>query len=239
MDKPAEPTQANRLIDKALSQPSTKSKQQTQRQKLPDKLLENLWLKMTEMYGHRWTANFGVSVNQDHVWATVLSGLNPLQIANGLSRLTELAPEWPPSAPAFRAMCLEVPGLPSAAEAWIQALRGSYTHEVVKVAAQKTGTFDLQRSRPSDRTLQKQFEYHYAIILRRFQNGEALDGEVTAGIGHDSQKTDAQRAHEYAEQQLRDRIAQQSIPTDPSAARAALLASLGINRNAAVAVAQE
>lgn len=233
MDKLKEPTAANRLIDKALAQPSTESATPSGNAE-PAKLrldhLETIWLKMAEMFGHRWTGSFGESADPDHAWARVLAGLSGRQIANGLMLLSHSAEAWPPSAPAFRAMCLEVPGLPSGAEAWMQALRGSYTHEVVRVAAKLTGTYTLARSRPSDRAVQKQFEYHYAIVMRRFQNGEPLGGAVARAVGHDSQKSEAQLADEYADQLVRQRIEAQGVPQDPQAARVAMLARLGIKR---------
>jgi hypothetical protein len=36
--------------------------------KLRQGLLDSLWLKMTELYGHRWTGSFGVLADQSHGW---------------------------------------------------------------------------------------------------------------------------------------------------------------------------
>ncbi|MDI4212257.1 hypothetical protein QK421_32335, partial [Pseudomonas aeruginosa] len=49
------PQSAASHIDRALAQPSTASTQSSPPTRLPDRLLERLWVKMTEMYGHRWT----------------------------------------------------------------------------------------------------------------------------------------------------------------------------------------
>lgn len=163
------------------------------------------------------------------VWLFVTERLSEAQIDTGLQRLVAEA-KYPVSPAEFVAMSLVCDGVPSLAEAWMQALRGSYTHEVVRVAAKLTGTYTLARSRPSDRVVQKQFEYHYAIVMRRFQNGEPLGGAVARAVGHDSQKSEAQLADEYADQLVRKRIEAQGVPQDPQAARVAMLARLGIKR---------
>ena len=124
--KPPSPQQGSALAKKALAQPSTASNGTSptdKQQKLAQTLLDKLWLKMTEMYGTRWTASVGDCPDQDHAWSTVLGGLNGREIANGLNVLVERGLEWPPSAPEFRRMCLHIPGLPSALEAWAQALK--------------------------------------------------------------------------------------------------------------------
>lgn len=235
-DQPKDPQHVSNVIPIARDQLSTgsgKPSPNARPEKLRQPLLDKLWTKMTEMYGHRWTGSVGVSADQDHAWASVLGGLNGQQIANGLGVLVERARTdegWPPSAPEFRAMCLHVPGLPSAVAAWHQALEARYTHDAVKVAAKLTGVFDLQSARLNDRGLQQIFDRNYRIVCQRAQNGQPLESEVHIGIGHDSQKTEAERAQEYAEQQLHKRIEEQGIPTAGAQARALLLARMGIDR---------
>ncbi|WP_445677657.1 hypothetical protein [Pseudomonas putida] len=190
---------------------------------------------MTQTYGNKWTSSFGEVPKADHAWAKILGGLSGQQIANGLHRLIELGqndPEvakWPPSAPDFRAMCLHVQGLPTVDQAWTEALMGKYSHEAVKVAAEATGTFDLRSAKHSDKALRQRFERNYAIVQRRAQNAQPLDGKIVQGIEHDSgMKAQLARSH----QEARDLVTAQNIPTDGKAARALLLAKLGIRRNA-------
>lgn len=186
---------------------------------------------MTELYGHRWTSSFGVSADPEHSWATVLAGLNKYQLANGLNALVARGAEfdWPPPAHVFRSLCLEVPGLPTVDRAWHEALLGKYSHEAVRVAAEATGTFDLRSAKSTDKALYQQFERNYAIVQRRAQNAQPLDGKIAHGIEHDSgMKAQLARSH----QEARDLVAAQNIPTDGKAARALLLAKLGIRRPA-------
>lgn len=83
--------------------------------------LRRLWARMASGYGHRWTSAFGVSPEHEDgrltlagdTWANTLAGLSEQQIAEGLRvcRLVGTDDDWPPSATAFRAMCLGVPSL--------------------------------------------------------------------------------------------------------------------------------
>lgn len=199
--------------------------------KLPLPMLEKLWLKMAEMYGHRWTSSFGELADPNHSWATVLAGLDRFQLAAGMSALVERGQEfdWPPPANVFRSLCLQMPGFPPEAQAWIEALAGKYSHEAVRVAAEQTGLFELRSAKHSDKSLRQRFERNYAIVQRRAQNAQPLDGQIHQGIEHDSgMKAQLARSH----QEARDLIAAQNIPTDPQAARALLLARVGLRRTA-------
>lgn len=193
-------------------------------------LLEKLWQTMVQTYGHRWTANFGPVPKPDHAWAKHLTGLNGKQIANGLAQLSSLENDgWPPSAPQFRSLCLHVPGFPPDDEAWEQALRGSYAHEAVRIAAKATGTWDLKHAKLTDKALHKVFSRNYAIVKARAAMGKPLADEIPKAIGHE-EKTPMQRQMAHSHREARDLIMAQGLPTDPKQARALLLAKMGLNR---------
>lgn len=226
------PPKAADLLGKALDPLSTKPESDSTPDKLPDRLLEKLWFKMIEMYGHRWVTNYGLEPQPDSVWGKVLGGLSGAQLAIGMGVLVEKGAEfdWPPPANVFRQLCLQVSGMPSTDEAWIQALKGVYTHPAVKIAAEATGTFDLRESKPTNKALYQQFERNYAIVMRRAQTGQPLEGRINAGISHDG-KTPRQMQLAQSHQEARDLLIAQNIPTDPKAARALLLARMGIRRS--------
>jgi len=230
------PNQINGILDRAHSQLQTGSEQPLPSEtpeKLSQGLLDSLWIKMSEMYGHRWTSNFGVSADPGHSWASVLKGLTGQQIANGLNTLVEKGDEfdWPPPANVFRAMCVQVPGLPSEAQAWDEARAGTYSHPAVRIAAEATSTFDLHTAKNSDKALRQRFERNYAIVMRRAQTGQPLEGRIAKGLSHDSMRPREQVQLEYSRQEA-DRIVDTlEIPKDPKAARAQLLATLGIRRD--------
>lgn len=203
---------------------------------LPQRLLDQLWVKMAEFYGHRWTSSFGVIADPEHTWAKVLAGVSGTQLANGLHALIERSAEfdWPPPANVFRAMCLEVPGLPTEAQAWDEALRGEYSHKAVQIAAEATSTFDLRTAKTGDKALRQRFERNYAIVMRRAQTGQPLEGRIAKGIGHDSSRPREQVQLEHSRNEV-DRIVDVlEIPKDPKACRAMLLAKMGIRRNSNV-----
>lgn len=229
------PHQANAMLDKAHSQFQTGCEQPlpSETERMPQPLLDKLWIKMSEMYGHRWTSNFGVSADMSHSWATVLKGITGKQIANGLNVLVEKGDEfdWPPPANVFRAMCLQVPGLPSEAQAWNEARSGKYSHKAVWIAAEATSTFYLHAGSSKDKALRQRFERNYAIVVRRAQTGQPLEGRIAHGIGHDSTRPREQVQLEHSRNEAEALVIAQGIPANPQSARAMLLAKLGIRRD--------
>ena len=152
------------------------------------------------------------------------------QIEFGIQKCRKLKKPFAPSVGEFIAMCTPGPedfGMPTAADAWIEALMGTYSHEGVRIAAHATGAFDLAHARQEDKGMRARFERNYEIVLRRAQAGQPLDGKILTGIGHDSQKSQLQRADELAEQQAQARIIQQGIPVDGASARELLMAKFG------------
>ncbi|WP_414917444.1 hypothetical protein [Pseudomonas sp. IT-P4] len=188
---------------------------------------------MAEFYGHRWTSSFGVIANPDHTWAKVLAGVSGTQLANGLTALIERSAEfdWPPPANVFLALCQQVKGLPSEAQAWDEARAGTYSHKAVRIAAEATSTFDLHTAEPGDKALRQRFERNYAIVMRRAQTGQPLEGRIAHGIGHDGMRPREQVQLEHYRKEV-DRIVDTlEIPKDPKACRAMLLAKLNIRRD--------
>lgn len=144
------------------------------------------------------------------VWLTGIKHLSDMQVDRGLQRMV-LDQDFPPSLKEFLRLCRKIDGLPSAEGAWYEALEQRYSHKVVKVAAELTGLFELRRAQYGDKRLRAEFEHNYAVVVRRLEAGEPLDGKVAKAIGHDSQKSELQRADELAEQQLLHRMQAQGL----------------------------
>jgi hypothetical protein len=156
------------------------------------------------------------------------------QIEFGVQKCRKMSKPFAPSVGEFIAMCTpsaEDFGLPTAADAWMEALIGTYSHDGVRIAANETGIFDLRSAKQDDKSMRARFDRAYAIVIRRAQEGQPLDGKILTGIGHDSQKTAFELANELADQQTQARILQQGIPADGKSARALLLAKFGKNKN--------
>lgn len=77
--------------------------------------VRTLWLRMAEIYGHRWTAAYGENPDNGagDTWAKGLAGVSPAQLAEGLKASIASADPWPPTLPDFRARCLGIPPLAS------------------------------------------------------------------------------------------------------------------------------
>ncbi|OOH81335.1 Replication protein P [Pseudomonas koreensis] len=153
-----------------------------------------------------------------------------LQIEFGIQKCRKLKKPFAPSVGEFIAMCVPSPedfGMPAPADAWLEALMGTYSHEAVKLAAEATGLFDLRAARQEDKGLRARFDRNYEVILRRAQANQPLDGKIAVGIGHDSQKSELERAEEFASQRQARLLATQEVPTTGAAARAQLLAKFG------------
>ena len=155
------------------------------------------------------------------------------QIEFGIQKCRKLKKPFAPSVGEFIAMCVPGPedfGMPSAAGAWMEALMETYSHDGVKIAAVATGLFDLRSAKQEDKGLRQRFDHNYAVVIRRAQEGQPLDGKILTGIGHDSQKTDFELANELADQKVQAKIIQQGIPADGKSARELLLAKMNIKR---------
>ena len=152
------------------------------------------------------------------------------QIRYGIEQCRKSGSPFAPSVGQFIGWCKPGPeafGLPASADAWVEALMGVYSHEGVKIAAIATGLFDLRCAKQEDKGLRERFDRNYAVVIRRAQEGQPLDGKILTGIGHDSQKTALELADELAEQQAQARIIKQGIPVDGASARELLMAKFG------------
>lgn len=111
------PTAAVTAAARALSKPP-QPKSAAPLSALPPQTMANmakLWRRMVEIYGHRWTAVHGLSVDADGssatTWAKGLSGITGQQLAAGLEACIVRADSWPPTLPEFRELCLSIPSL--------------------------------------------------------------------------------------------------------------------------------
>lgn len=72
-----------------------------------------LWVRMAEIYGHRWTSAYGDNPNEGAAltWAKGLAGISAKQVGDGLRACVSSSDPWPPTLPEFRGMCLSIPTL--------------------------------------------------------------------------------------------------------------------------------
>lgn len=183
-----------------------------------------------------WTDDKALyNAKREWIAGFIQGGINSdAQLAFGFQQARKSSSPFLPNVGQFVAWCkptAEDMGLPHEADAWIQALQGKYSHPAVRIAAEATSTFDLRSARTDDKALKQRFERNYAIVMRRAQTGQPLEGRIAKGLSHDSMRPREQVQLEYSRQEA-DRIVDVlQIPKDPKAARAALLAKLGIRRD--------
>src|SRR5574337_101713 len=66
--------------------------------------IDELWLRMTKVFGHKWVNSYGVS-DDDGTWFIGLRMLTPEQLGHGIDVCISADLEWPPTLSEFRAMC--------------------------------------------------------------------------------------------------------------------------------------
>lgn len=83
------------------------------------KRILRLWTRLTALYGHRWTSNYGPATDQEGnltqaalTWVRATSDLSDEQIRHGLNQLVRTGEEWPPPLPRFRRLCIQTSDAP-------------------------------------------------------------------------------------------------------------------------------
>ena len=80
----------------------------TQRPLAEQPLIDRLFTRMTEMYGHQWLEYVDAAGGQDaatKVWQTGLAGITPEEMRRGIGACLMSGKPWPPALPEFRELC--------------------------------------------------------------------------------------------------------------------------------------
>lgn len=200
--------------------------------------MDRLWIRMAEIFGHKWTSQYGDTPLD--TWANRLGAMSAEEIAFGVNACAGSSLQWPPSLPDFCRLCkpdLSALGIHDEESAFLEASRHAhepndyiFTHEVVRMAGESVGWYDLQRCYPNEDSLRKRFRAAYGALVGKVQRGEPLT-EVLQAIGHDGEKSAFELAEEEAERKLNDRVREQGLESKtPQQLREEMLAKLGIKR---------
>lgn len=174
--------------------------------------------------------------------AFIEAGINDWdrQIEVGLKGLRAEPSDFVPSPGKFINWCrptAESLGLQSPERAYQEACRNAHpssraaakwSHPVTYHAAIDVGLDVLMQLSGVDTW--KLFERSYSVMIQRAVDGQALGEGTSIGIGHDSQKTAFELSEEHSLQHALLVREAQGIGLSGQPARAALLASMGINR---------
>lgn len=65
--------------------------------------MDTLWVRMAEIYGHKWVSSFGEKPN--YAWTVGLENIPPTAIKYGIEAIINSGDSWPPSLPEFVDYC--------------------------------------------------------------------------------------------------------------------------------------
>ncbi|MBI5138030.1 MAG: hypothetical protein HZA24_11940 [Nitrospirae bacterium] len=150
---------------------------------------------MIEIYGHRWTSQYGEIPEPGSgnpamtTWARGLLGIPAAHVALGLHKLVRAHEPWPPSLPAFRALCQPTPddfGLPPADAAWEEARRAfggpnrrrAWSHPAVRLAARLVRRAGIGPGMARENA----FRHAYRLLCQRVMAGIPLSEPLPDGL---------------------------------------------------------
>lgn len=175
------------------------------------------------------------------VKAFLVEGITRIeQVRYGIERCRGLGTDFAPSVGKFIKLCQPTPemlGIPSHDRAFREALENAHpsrfgnrtwSHIAVRHAALQCEMHNLGDLVPEKAS--KVFDRAYDITIRRLVQGLPLE-EIAVGIGHDSQKSALEWAHELTERVAQAQVSRMGIPTTGADARAQLLAKMKIKRD--------
>lgn len=203
------------------------------------KLMDRLWLLMTEMYGHKWTSVHGES-DVSGTWSKVLGGITGQQIASAMQSCAMNNDPWPPSAPEFRAMCeagVSRLGIPDVTAAWREAVEAStdptkwkFSHPIVQEAARLTDWYSIRTGTPKAETVQNRFDKRYGDLTAKLQRGEPLvEGQKL--LSQEAAEDEREKSDKANDSLVLQRIKDQGLDQKaPEELRAEMRAKLGIRR---------
>lgn len=126
--------------------------------KLSEKHIRELWVRMAEIYGHKWTSAFGTT-DKHNTWLTGLSGVTPSLLAVGLRACISRTDSWPPSLPEFRALCLNVPDDDTAIQQAIHGGGGSLGAAIRR----RIGSWDISHGTHDQLKVKARSVFHQAM----------------------------------------------------------------------------
>ncbi len=143
---------------------------------------------MMEIFGHRWATAYGEAAEVDgqltgcaETWGKGLAGITPQQIAAGLKTCITSSDPWPPTLPAFRGMCLEVPTLYRVE----QALAAGETSPFLQLVRQRLDWYAYRQATAANAG--RMLRAAYELAREHVMSGGELP-EVLAPIEHEARK---------------------------------------------------
>lgn len=154
------------------------------RERLSASQAESLWLRLTAIYGHRFTSAYGDDPKgvAGDTWARALADLTQTQLTAGLHACALSSDGWPPTLPMFRSLCL---GVPTLAEVRIELRAGHPNPSAfARLCWHFLDSYAYQRadSDKSDRMLRDAYD----LAREHVMNGGDLPAPAVAEIAREA-----------------------------------------------------
>jgi len=144
---------------------------------LTENHIKKIWVKMTRVYGHKWSSNFGSS--DDGTWLSALKEIPEAMIVAGLNKCLTRQDPWPPSLPEFRQMCLN---LPSVDKIYQEVTQNRITNELSLLVRKKIPSWDWQTK------TEKQLKGMVSVAYDELYEQAATE-VIKIALGHEEKHT--------------------------------------------------
>jgi len=163
------------------------------------------WQRMAAIYGHKWTSAYGDTPFDDEgvltlagdTWQRGLTGVAEQDIAKGLQAALMSADGWPPTLPAFRALCFDIPAFSVVRREVSNSMLSDFQTDrsgFTKITLSRLDTYRWQRmdQDKGDRLLREAYDEAVQYILA----GGQLPDEYLAIPKETQKSTDPERTPE-------------------------------------------
>ena len=143
-------------------------------------LADYLWLRMTAMYGHRWTSSFGDDPRgfAGREWSSELLKFTRRQIDDAIQSCKAGSDGWPPSLPSFKLLCLGIPKFTT-----LKADIGKRNKPFTRFVWQHLDSYAFTTSDTRSAEALLRSTYDHCVELR--MNGAELPDHAAADIGYE------------------------------------------------------
>ena len=170
-----------------------------------DAAMIRFWQRMAAIYGHKWTSAYGETPFDDggvltlagDTWQRGLTGVAEQDIAKGLQAALMSADGWPPTLPAFRALCFDIPAFSVVRREVSNSMLSDFQTDrsgFTKITLSRLDTYRWQRmdQDKGDRLLREAYDEAVQYILA----GGQLPDEYLAIPKETQKSTDPERTPE-------------------------------------------
>ncbi len=131
--------------------------------RLTERHIVRFYSRMQHLFGHKWTSSYGEPMGPNGLtssaqqWFFDLRDFTPDQVSQGLRKIEQEAPEWPPTPMDFKKRCIGVPSIEE-----VMDRRNDYGPICGAIRA-KMDWFNLDSMTTKQSTMEAMRQYRQAI----------------------------------------------------------------------------